>query len=202
MIKKKLIKLLSKAVRAGNNAALLKLANLPPDGKATLTGEEADLLKRMIEICTPSRLITRKGSAVYIAPTLEQITIWDLLETRRGEDSIERIEAWTGGKYSPDTIYDAIRLDKYIIDRLKDADDLEAAIFRTPRMQPDENQTVDPIKEAKNLLGIIQLVAELFNTSFENAKLLNYSDAMLAIAKKQEEIEKEKNEIRRRNNSR
>lgn len=199
-MKKRLIQLLRKAVVSGNNAALLRLANLAPDATAELTKEEADLLTKMVELCTPSRLVTRSGSTVYLAPTLEEVTIWNLLETRRATDSVERIEAWTGGKYSPDTIYDAIRLDKYIVDRLKDADSLEAAIFRTPPVAGAEE--ADPIKEAKNLLGIIQLVAELFHTSFENAKLLNYSDAMLAIAKKQEEVEKEKNEIRRRNNSR
>lgn len=199
-MKKRLIQLLRKAVVSGNNAALLRLANLAPDATADLTKEETDLLTKMVDLCTPSRLITRNGSTVYIAPTLEEVTIWNLLETRRATDSIERIEAWTGGKYSPDTIYDAIRLDKYIVDRLKDADSLEAAIFRTPQVAGAEE--ADPIKEAKNLLGIIQLVAELFNTSFENAKLLNYSDAMLAIAKKHEEVEREKNEIRRRNNSR
>ena len=199
-MKKRLIQLLRKAVVRGNNAALLRLANLAPDATAELTKEEADLLTKMVDLCTPSRLITRNGSTTYIAPTLEEVTIWNLLETRRASDSVERIEAWTGGKYSPDTIYDAIRLDKYIVDRLKDADRLEAAIFRTPPVAGAEE--ADPIKEAKNLLGIIQLVAELFNTSFENAKLLNYSDAMLAIAKKHEEVEKEKNEIRRRNNSR
>ncbi len=199
-MKKRLIQLLRKAVVRGNNAALLRLANLAPDATAELTKEEADLLTKMVDLCTPSRLITRNGSTTYIAPTLEEVTIWNLLETRRATDSVERIEAWTGGKYSPDTIYDAIRLDKYIVDRLKDADRLEAAIFRTPPVAGAEE--ADPIKEAKNLLGIIQLVAELFHTSFENAKLLNYSDAMLAIAKKHEEVEKEKNEIRRRNNSR
>lgn len=199
-MKKRLIQLLRKAVVRGNNAALLRLANLAPDATAELTKEEADLLTKMVDLCTPSRLITRNGSTTYIAPTLEEVTIWNLLETRRATDSVERIEAWTGGKYSPDTIYDAIRLDKYIVDRLKDADRLEAAIFRTPPVAGAEE--ADPIKEAKNLLGIIQLVAELFNTSFENAKLLNYSDAMLAIAKKHEEVEREKNEIRRRNNSR
>lgn len=199
-MKKRLIQLLRKAVVRGNNAALLRLANLAPDATAELTKEEADLLTKMVDLCTPSRLITRNGSTTYIAPTLEEVTIWNLLETRRATDSVERIEAWTGGKYSPDTIYDAIRLDKYIVDRLKDADSLEAAIFRTPQVAGAEE--ADPIREAKNLLGIIQLVAELFNTSFENAKLLNYSDAMLAIAKKHEEVEREKNEIRRRNNSR
>lgn len=199
-MKKRLIQFLRNAVVSGNNAALLRLANLAPDATAELTKEEADLLTKMVDLCTPSRLITRRGSTTYIAPTLEEVTIWNLLETRRASDSVERIEAWTGGKYSPDTIYDAIRLDKYIVDRLKDADSLEAAIFRTPQVAGAEE--ADPIKEAKNLLGIIQLVAELFHTSFENAKLLNYSDAMLAIAKKQEEVEKEKNEIRRRNNSR
>lgn len=199
-MKKRLIQLLRKAVVRGNNAALLRLANLAPDATAELTKEEADLLTKMVDLCTPSRLITRNGSTTYIAPTLEEVTIWNLLETRRATDSVERIEAWTGGKYSPDTIYDAIRLDKCIVDRLKDADRLEAAIFRTPPVAGAEE--ADPIKEAKNLLGIIQLVAELFHTSFENAKLLNYSDAMLAIAKKHEEVEREKNEIRRRNNSR
>ena len=199
-MKKRLIQLLRKAVVRGNNAALLRLANLAPDATAELTKEEADLLTKMVELCTPSRLVTRNGSTVYLAPTLEEVTIWNLLETRRATDSVERIEAWTGGKYSPDTLYDAIRLDKYIVDRLKDADSLEAAIFRTPQIAGAEE--ADPIKEAKNLLGIIQLVAELFNTSFENAKLLNYSDAMLAIAKKHEEVEREKNEIRRRNSSR
>ena len=55
----------------------------------------------------------------------------------------------------------------------------------------------ETIKQAKNLLGLVQITAELFHCSFEDAKQINYSDAMLAIAKRNDEIEKEKREMKK-----
>ena len=43
----------------------------------------------------------------------------------------------------------------------------------------------------------MQITAELFHCSFEDAKQINYSDAMLAIAKRNDEIEKEKREMKK-----
>lgn len=59
-------------------------------------------------------------------------------------------------------------------------------------MTGDEN-----IKQAKNLLGLVQVTAELFHCSFDEAKQINYSGAMLAIAKRNDEIEKEKRELKK-----
>ena len=55
----------------------------------------------------------------------------------------------------------------------------------------------EEIRQAKNLLGLVQVTAELFHCSFEDAKKMNYSDAMLAIAKRNDEIEKEKKELKK-----
>lgn len=47
-----------------------------------------------------------------------------MLETRRAEDALERIKAWTGDNYEATTIADAVKLDKYIRECLETADNL------------------------------------------------------------------------------
>ena len=55
----------------------------------------------------------------------------------------------------------------------------------------------DPIKEAKNVLTLVQATAELFKCTFEEAKRINYLDAMLALSKRHEENEKQKAEMKK-----
>ena len=177
-----------------NILILKRIANLRTDARLSMTQDEQRLLTALVEKLEPSNLITRNGKITYKAPTLEDVTLWDMLETRRADGSVERIHAWTGGKYSPDTVTDCIKLDKYILERLKDADNLEEMIFNQPKgMEESES---DPIREAKALLGLVQITSELFQCSFDEAKKANYTDAMLAMSKRMEEIEKEKAKIK------
>lgn len=181
-----------------NRTALLRICNLPPEGVATLTRDEEKLLKGVIQYLKPSQVATRNGKAIYCLKSIEEIGLWAILETRRAEDAIRRIEAWTDDNYSPTTLLDAAKLDKYICQQLEYADNLERVVFQNMRNTGESALTGDEnIKQAKNLLGLVQVTAELFHCSFEDAKKMNYSDAMLAIAKRNDEIEKEKKELKK-----
>lgn len=181
-----------------NRTTLLRICNLPPEGVATLTRDEEKLLKGIIQYLKPSQVATRNGKAVYRLKSIEEIGLWAILETRRAENPIRRIEAWTDDNYSPTTLLDAAKLDRYIIEQLEYADNLEQVIFQNMRNSGESALTGDEnIKQAKNLLGLVQVTAELFHCSFEDAKKMNYSDAMLAIAKRNDEIEKEKKELKK-----
>lgn len=181
-----------------NRAALLRICNLPPEGVATLTRDEEKLLKGIIQYLKPSQVATRNGKAVYRLKSIEEIGLWAILETRRAEDPIRRIEAWTDDNYAPTTLLDAAKLDRYIIEQLEYADNLEQVIFQNMRNSGESALTgAENIRQAKNLLGLVQVTAELFHCSFEDAKKINYSDAMLAIAKRNDEIEKEKKELKK-----
>ena len=121
-----------------------------------------------------------------------------MLETRRAEDANERIKAWTDDNYEAETILDAAHLDKFIVSQMEIADGLEQILFQNIKPDGESAFTGDEnIKQAKNLLGLVQITAELFHCSFEDAKQINYSDAMLAIAKRNDEIEKEKREMKK-----
>lgn len=181
-----------------NRTTLLRICNLPPEGVATLTRDEEKLLKGIIKYLKPSQVATRNGKAIYRLKSIEEIGLWAILETRRAEDAIRRIEAWTDDNYSPTTLLDAAKLDKYICQQLEYADNLERVVFQNMRNTGESALTGDEnIKQAKNLLGLVQVTAELFHCSFEDAKKMNYSDAMLAIAKRNDEIEKEKKELKK-----
>lgn len=181
-----------------NRTTLLRICNLPPEGVATLTRDEEKLLKGVIQYLKPSQVATRNGKAIYRLKSIEEIGLWAILETRRAEDAIRRIEAWTDDNYSPETLIDAAKLDKYIVQQLEYADNLENVVFQNMRNSGESALTGDEnIKQAKNLLGLVQVTAELFHCSFEDAKKMNYSDAMLAIAKRNDEIEKEKKELKK-----
>ena len=181
-----------------NRTTLLRICNLPPEGVATLTRDEEKLLKGVIQYLKPSQVATRNGKAIYRLKSIEEIGLWAILETRRAEDAIRRIEAWTDDNYSPTTLLDAAKLDKYICQQLEYADNLERVVFQNMRNTGESALTGDEnIKQAKNLLGLVQVTAELFHCSFEDAKKMNYSDAMLAIAKRNDEIEKEKKELKK-----
>lgn len=181
-----------------NRTALLRICNLPPEGAATLTRDEEKLLKGVIRYLKPSQVATRNGKAIYRLKSIEEIGLWAILETRRAEDAIRRIEAWTDDNYSPATLLDAAKLDKYVCQQLEYADNLEHVVFQNMRNTGGSALTGDEnIRQAKNLLGLVQVTAELFHCSFEDAKKMNYSDAMLAIAKRNDEIEKEKKELKK-----
>ena len=181
-----------------NRTTLLRICNLSPDGVATLTHDEEKLLKGIIQYLKPSQVATRNGKAIYRLKSIEEIGLWAILETRRAEDAIRRIEAWTDDNYAPTTLIDAAKLDKYICQQLEYADNLENVVFQNMRNSGESALTGDEnIKQAKNLLGLVQVTAELFHCSFEDAKKMNYSDAMLAIAKRNDEIEKEKKELKK-----
>ena len=184
-----------------NRAVLLRIANLPPTGTVTLTGDEEKLLNLMVKLVLPSQVVTRNGKAVYRVKSIDEMGLWAVLEARRAEDSIGRIEAWTGEEYTPKTVIDAAKLDKFIAEQLEYADNLENVLFQ--QIQKSDGNTFtgpDEIRKAKNLMGLIQITAELFHCSFEEAKKMNFTDAILAIAKKHDEVEKEKRDAKKRQN--
>ena len=182
-----------KQVARHNVQVLKRIINLPPDTVVELTRDENALLSKVIKSVEASQFITRNGRIVYTLPSTETVTLWNLLEARRAETATESIEAWTGDQYSPDTVLDAVKASKYINEQLETADQLERYLFQSNGGASD---TDDQIKQAKNLLSIVQLTAELFHCSFEEAKQMNYSDAILAISKRNEEIEKEKQQLK------
>lgn len=184
-----------------NRAVLLHIANLPPSGNVIMTGDEEKLLSLMVKLVKPSQVVTRNGKAVYRLKSLDEMGLWAVLETRRAEDVIGRIEAWTNEQYSPKTVIDAAKLDKFIAEQLDYADKLEQVLFQQMSNSDGNTFTGDEeIRKAKNLLGLIQITAELFHCSFEEAKKMNFTDAILAIAKKHDEVEKEKRDAKKRQN--
>lgn len=184
-----------------NRAVLLRIANLPPTGNVMLTGDEEKLLNLMVKLVLPSQVVTRNGKAVYCIKSIDEMGLWAVLEARRANDAIGRIEAWTSEEYTPKTVIDAAKLDKFIAKQLEYADNLENALFQQiPKSDGNTFTGSDEIRKAKNLLGLIQVTAELFHCSFEEAKLMNYTDAILAIAKKHDEVEKEKRDAKKRQN--
>lgn len=198
-MKKFILKWIYRITAINNRKVLLRVANLPANGTVRITKDEEKLLKDMIKYCRPSQVATRNGKAVYRLRDVEGITLWSMLETRRAEDANERIKAWTDDNYEPETILDAAKLDKFIVKQLEIADSLEQVIFQNMHGKGGESSLTgdENIKQAKNLLGLVQVTAELFHCSFEDAKQINYSDAMLAIAKRNDEIEKEKREMKK-----
>lgn len=182
-----------------NRSTMLRIANMPADGTVRMTRDEERLLKDMIKYLKPSQVATRDGKAVYRLKDIEEIGLWAILETRRAEDTLGRIKAWTDDNYEPVTVVDAVKLDKFIVKQLEIADGLEQVIFQNMHGKGDESALTgdETIKQAKNLLGLVQVTAELFHCSFDEAKQINYSDAMLAIAKRNDEIEKEKRELKK-----
>lgn len=184
-----------------NRAVLLRIANLPPTGNVMMTGDEEKLLNLMVKLVLPSQVVTRNGKAVYRIKSIDEMGLWAVLEARRANDAIGRIEAWTSEEYTPKTVIDAAKLDKFIAQQLEYADNLENALFQ--QMPKNDGNTFtgsEEIRKAKNLLGLIQITAELFHCSFEEAKLMNYTDAILAIAKRHDEVEKEKRDAKKRQN--
>lgn len=200
-MRKKLIRWALRFNMTRNRAVLLRIANLPPTGTVTLTGDEEKLLNLMVKLIRPSQVVTRNGKAIYRMKSIDEMGLWAVLEARRAGDAVARIEAWTGEGYTPKTVIDAAKLDKFIAEQLDYADKLEQVLFQQMSNSDGNTFTGDEeIRKAKNLMGLIQITAELFHCSFEEAKKMNFTDAILAIAKKHDEVEKEKRDAKKRQN--
>lgn len=197
MMKNPIVKIIEKGVRLMNRAALLAVANFPASATVRMTRDEKLLLDDLCKYIEPSNLATRNGKVVYRLAPLEEITLWAMLETRRAEGSLERIKAWTGDNYEARSIAEVVKLDKFIREALKDADGLERMLFANVPNTESALTGAAEVKEAKNLLGIVQTAADLFKCSFEQAKQLNYTDAIIAMSKKHDEVEKEKKELKK-----
>lgn len=171
--------------------ALRTLANLPPDAAIGLSEDDAQLLRVMSNLLLPSRWITRNGRIDFTCPSLEDITLWQMIETRQAETALERISGWTGG-YAPETVADMIKLTKYIAEEVEKADQFERMLLPGGSGSTESN----PISEAKSVLGMVQLASELMHCTFEEAKLINYSDVILAISARYEEVERQKSKTK------
>lgn len=171
--------------------ALRILANLPPDAAMDLSEDDTQLLRVMSNLLLPSRWITRNGRIDFTCPSLEDITLWQMIETRQAETALERISGWTGG-YAPETVADMIKLTKYIAEEIEKADQFERMLLPGGSGSTESN----PISEAKSVLGMVQLASELMHCTFEEAKLINYSDVILAISARHEEVERQKSKTK------
>ena len=166
--------------------SLLSLSNLKPDAVMAMSQDERVLMDTFAKLIVPSHLVTRKGRIIHAIPELEDVELWQMIEARRAETAIDRIKGWCG--YVPETVADMIKLSKFIEAEFHRADQLEEA--RLPR--GGGKADTGPIAEAKNILGMVQMTAELMSCSFEEAKKINYSDAILAISRRHDEVERMK----------
>ena len=171
--------------------ALRMISNLKPDEMRELSEDDAELLRTMSEYLLPSQWITRNGNIVYTCPLLETVTLWQMIEARMAETAMERIKGWTGG-YVPETIADMVKLTKFIAGEMERADQFERVLLPAGGGTSERN----PIAEAKSVLGMVQLASELMHCSFEEAKLINYSDVILAISARHEEVERQKSKFK------
>ena len=171
--------------------ALRMISNLKPDEMRELSEDDAELLRTMSEYLLPSQWITRNGNIVYSCPLLEDVTLWQMIEARMAETAMERIKGWTGG-YVPETIADMVKLSKFIAGEMERADQFERVLLPAGGGTSERN----PIAEAKSVLGMVQLASELMHCSFEEAKLINYSDVILAISARHEEVERQKSKTK------
>lgn len=171
--------------------AIRAIANLRPDEMRELSEDDAELLRTMSEYLLPSQWITRNGRIHYTCPLLEDITLWQMIEARMAETAVDRIKGWTGG-YVPETIADMVKMSKFIAGEIDRADQFERVLLPAGGGKVESN----PISEAKSILGMVQLVSELMHCTFEEAKLVNYSDVILAISARHEEVERQKSKIK------
>lgn len=171
--------------------AMRAIANLRPDEMRELSEDDAELLRTMSEYLLPSQWITRNGRIHYTCPLLEDITLWQMIEARMAETAVDRIKGWTGG-YVPETIADMVKMSKFIAGEIDRADQFERVLLPAGGVKVESN----PIAEAKSVLGMVQLAAELMHCTFEEAKLINYSDVILAISARHEEVERQKSKTK------
>lgn len=61
---------------------LRRIANLKPDAVESLSQDEAALLHYMSEYLIPSRWVTRNGQIIYTCPSVEDVTLWQMIEAR------------------------------------------------------------------------------------------------------------------------
>lgn len=178
------------------------LCNLHPQYRGRLTREQETQLNAIAQYCKSDRFVKKGGKLLYTVPALEDVTIWQVIETRRSEQATEIVANWCtrpeGGnkeaEYAPDNIYHLLTTAKYVKEQIEYADALERRLFPKAGGEPEND---DQIAEAKNVLTMVQATAELFNCSFEQAKAVNYLDAMLALSKRNEEVEKERQKLKR-----
>ena len=166
--------------------SLLSLSNLKPDAVMAMSQDERALMDTFAKLTVPSHLVTRKGRIIHAIPELEDVELWQMIEARRAETAIDRIKGWCG--YVPETVADMIKLSKFIEAEFHRADQLEDALLPRGGGKADTG----PIAEAKNILGMVQMTAELMSCAFEEAKKINYSDAILAISRRRDEVERMK----------
>lgn len=171
--------------------ALRTLANLPPDAAMDLSEDDTELLRVMSNLLLPSRWITRNGRIDFTCPSLEDVTLWQMIESRMAETAMDRIKGWTGG-YVPETIADMVKLTKFIAGETERADQFERVLLPAGGGKAESN----PIAEAKSVLGMVQLASELMHCTFEEAKMINYSDVILAISARHEEVERQKSKTK------
>lgn len=171
--------------------AMRAIANLRPDEMRELSEDDAELLRTMSEYLLHSRWVTRNGRIHYTCPLLEDITLWQMIEARMAETAVDRIKGWTGG-YVPETIADMVKMSKFIAGEIDRADQFERVLLPAGGGKVESN----PIAEAKSVLGMVQLAAELMHCTFEEAKLINYSDVILAISARHEEVERQKSKTK------
>lgn len=200
-VKRALMRIYYALCRYNNAKQLEYICNLHPCYEGRLTSEQSKLLGKVSEYVKASPFITKKLKTVYVIPSIEKVTLWQLIETRRAETATEKVTKWCTpvegqtAEYSPDNVYHLLTAMKYIREQIKTADDLERTLFPQGAGGPDTE--ADELKEAKNILTLVQATAELFNCSFEEAKRINYLDAILALSKRHEEVEKEKAEMKK-----
>lgn len=200
-VKRALMRIYYALCRYNNAKQLEFICNLHPCYEGRLTSEQSKLLEKLSEYVKASPFITKKLKTVYVIPSVEKVTLWQLIETRRAETATEKVTKWCTpvegqtAEYSPDNVYHLLTAMKYIREQIEAADALEKQLFPQGAGGPDAEP--DTLKEAKNILTLVQATAELFNCSFAEAKRVNYLDAILALAKRHEDIEKEKAEIKK-----
>lgn len=166
--------------------SLEQLINLKPDAVMAMSQDERALMDTFAKLVVPSHLVTRKGKIIRAIPELEAIELWQMIEARRAETALDRVKGWCG--YTPENVADLIKISKFIESEFKRADQLEEVLLPRSGGKADTS----PIAEAKNILGMVQMTAELMGCSFEEAKKINYSDAILAISKRHDEVERMK----------
>lgn len=187
--------------RYNNRKQLEYICNLHPSYTGGLTSDQIKLLEKVSEYVQADPLITKRGRIVYRIPRLEDVTLWQVIEARRSETASEIVTKWCTpiegqqAGYAPDNIYHLLAATKYIKEQIESADQFEKTLF--PMMGETSDTEDDPIREAKNILTMLQATAELMACSTEQAKRVNYLDAMLALAKRHEENEKQKAEMKK-----
>ena len=166
----------------------------------SLTSAQAATLHSVAGYAKADPFIVKNGKMVYRIPRIEDVTLWQVIEARRSETATEKVTKWCTPKehepaeYAPDNVYHLLCATKYIKEQIETADGLEKRLFPFDAGSAPED---DPIKEAKNVLTLVQATAELFKCTFEEAKRINYLDAMLALSKRHEENEKQKAEMKK-----